>query len=59
MKNKFELKYSDDALLARVLFLASSKELNIFVEDEGKEYEYEEIFERLLPPKIPKELYIG
>ena len=52
MKNKFELKYSDDALLARVLFLASSKELNIFVEDEGKEYEYEEIFERLLPDKL-------
>lgn len=52
MKNDFNLKYSDDALLSRVLFLASSTEINIFVEDEGKEYEYEEIFERLLPMEI-------
>lgn len=49
MDSGFDLSYSEDALLSRVLFLASKTELNIFVEDAGKEYEYEEIFERLLP----------
>lgn len=52
MRNEFDLNYSDEALLSRVLYLASSTELNIFVEDTGKEYEYEEIFERLLPNEI-------
>lgn len=52
MKKEFDLNYSNEALLSRVLFLASSTELNIFVEDDGKEYEYEEIFERLLPDGI-------
>lgn len=52
MKNKLDLIFSEDALLSRVLFLASKTELNIFVEDEGKEYEYEEIFERLLPENL-------
>lgn len=48
----FDLSYSEEALLTRVLFLASKTELNIFVEDTGKEYEYEEIFERLLPSEL-------
>lgn len=52
MENKFDLTYSEEALLSRVLYLISSTELNIFVEDEGKEYEYEEIFERLLSNEI-------
>lgn len=52
MKNEFDLKYSDDALLSRVLYLASPTKLNIFVEDADKEYEYEEIFERLFPEEI-------
>ena len=52
MKKDFDLIYSSEALLSRVLFLASSTELNIFVEDDGKEYEYEEILERLLPDSI-------
>lgn len=47
MKNEFDLNYSNDALLTRVIFLASQNDLNIFVEDTNKEYEYEEIFERL------------
>lgn len=52
MDSEFDLTYSEDALLSRVLFLASKTELNIFVEDAGKEYEYEELFERLLPKEI-------
>lgn len=52
MENEFDLKYSDDALLSRVLYLASPTKLNIFVEDADKEYEYEEIFERLFPEEL-------
>ena len=52
MNKGFDLVHSDEALLSRVLFLVSSTELNIFVEDDGKEYEYEEILERLLPSDI-------
>lgn len=52
MKKDFDLVHSGEALLSRVLFLASSTELNVFVEDDGKEYEYEEILERLLPDSI-------
>lgn len=52
MFNDFELKFSEDALLSRVLFLVSSTSLNIFVEDENKEYEYEEIFEKLFPKEL-------
>ncbi len=52
METNFDLHYSEDALLSRVLFLASTTEINIFVEDNGKEYVYEEILERLLPNDI-------
>ena len=52
MQNNFDLNYSDEGLLTRVIFLASQNDLNIFVEDVNKEYEYEEIFERLLSPDI-------
>lgn len=52
MQNNFDLNYSDEGLLTRVIFLASQNDLNIFVEDVNKEYEYEEIFERLLSPNI-------
>lgn len=41
------LFYSEEALLNRVLFLSDSNEINIIVEDEYKEYEYENIFNRL------------
>lgn len=41
------LFYSGEALLNRVLFLSDFNEVNIFVEDEYKEYEYENIFNRL------------
>lgn len=52
MENEFDLIFSEDALLSRVLFLASKKEINIFVEDQNKEYEYEELFERLFGDEI-------
>lgn len=52
MSNNFELKYSDDGLLSRVLFLTSSNSVTVFVEDADKEYEYEEIFEKLFPEEL-------
>ena len=52
MQTEFDLNYSEDALLTRVIFLASQNDLNIFVEDNNKEFEYEEIFERLLPDEF-------
>ena len=52
MDGELDLRYSDEALLSRVLYLASSTKLNIFVQDYGKEYEYEEIFERLFSDEL-------
>lgn len=42
-----EFFYSQEALLNRVLFLSDLNDINIFVEDEYKEFEYENIFNRL------------
>lgn len=39
--------YSESALMNRVLFLAEYNDITIFVEDEGKEHEYENIFSRM------------
>lgn len=41
------LFYSEEALLNRVIFLSDSNEINIIVEDEYKEYKYENILNRL------------
>lgn len=41
------LFYSEEALINRVLFLSDSNEINIIVEDEFKEFEYENILNRL------------
>lgn len=46
--NSDALAFSEDALSSRPLFLSSLNDINIFVEDAGKEYIYEEILERLL-----------
>ena len=46
------LFYSEEALLNRVLFLSEYNEVNIFVEDEYKEYEYENIFERMFADEL-------
>lgn len=45
------LAFSHDALANRPLFLGGLNSVNIFVEDDGKEYEYEIVLERLLGEK--------
>ena len=47
MSDTYDLEYSNEALLSRVLFLSYENDINIFVEDIKKEFEYEELFERL------------
>lgn len=49
---EFDLFYSENAMLTKVLFIANNKTLTIFVEDINKEYEYEEIFEQLYSDKL-------
>lgn len=46
------LRFSPEALSNRPLFLSPLNDINLFVEDVGKEYEYEEIFERLFEKQI-------
>lgn len=46
------LSYSEEALINRVPFLSDFNEINIFVEDENREFEYERIFERLFSNKL-------
>ena len=46
------LTFSDYGLSNRALFLDSFNDVIIYVEDVGKEYEYEEIFERLFANEI-------
>lgn len=46
------LKYSETGLMNRVLFLSHCNDINIFVEDECKEFEYEIIFSRLFFEQI-------
>lgn len=46
------LFYSEEALINRVIFLSDSNDINIIVEDEYKEYEYENIFNRLFSYQI-------
>ena len=44
------LFYSESALLNRVLFYSDYNDINIFVEDEYKEYIYENIYFIFLRP---------
>lgn len=46
------LFYSESALLNRVLFYSDYNDINIFVEDEYKEFIYESIFQRMFDYKI-------
>lgn len=46
------LEYTREGLLNRVMFLSSVNEVNIFVEDRNKEYEYQNIFERLFGDEL-------
>lgn len=50
MEEEF-LEYTDEGELNRYLYYQDFNEINIFVEDKDKEYEYETIFERLLNGK--------
>ena len=47
MSEEFDLEYSEDALLNRVLFISGRDKVNLFVEDTKKEYEYEELVEKI------------
>ena len=46
------LFYSGEALINRVLFLSDSNDINVFVEDECKEFEYENILNRMFAYRI-------
>lgn len=46
-----ELRFTEDAELNRYIFYSDLNEINIFIEDVGKEYEYETIFFRLFGEK--------
>lgn len=51
MENAHELLYSSEARATEYLFFGDLNDINVFVEDEGKEFEYETIFKRLLGKK--------
>ena len=61
MENTDELMYSSEAKATEFLFFSDLNDINIFVEDKGKEFEYETIFKRLLGKeyKIVKILGVG
>lgn len=61
MENTDDLLYSSEAKATEYLFFCDLNDINIFVEDEGKEFEYETIFKRLLGKKykIVKILGVG
>ena len=48
MSEADELIYSDEASAARCMLYQDINDINIIVEDKGKEFEYETIFKRLL-----------
>jgi hypothetical protein len=52
-----ELSYSYDAKLNRYYLYKGIYDISFFVEDDDKEYEYEEIFERLLPNSIELKIF--
>lgn len=52
MNNEFDLCYSKEALLNRVLFISDKNKINVFVEDTNKEFEYEEILEKIFSEKF-------
>lgn len=56
-----DLTYSSDAQITNYFFYKDLNNINVFVEDAGKEYEYETIFKRLFGKKykITKILGVG
>ena len=49
MSDVQNLEYSDEASATRYVFLKGGQKINIFIEDKNKEYQYEAIFNQLLP----------
>lgn len=47
LENTNELLYSEDGNAARYVFLKQYNDINFFVEDKDKEYQYEEILQRM------------
>ena len=48
MEGTEHLQYSSEAIKTEYLFFCDINHINLFVEDQGKEFEYETIFKRLL-----------
>lgn len=57
MNDSDELRYSHDAALNRYYFYKEMNDISFFVEDTDKEFEYEEIFERLIPDYIKRGIF--
>ena len=51
MTSECDLIYSEEAEKNRYLFFSDSNDVNIFVEDKDKEFEYETIFKRMFKDK--------
>ena len=49
MSDVQNLEYSDEASATRYVFFKERQDINIFIEDQNKEYQYEAIFKQLLP----------
>ena len=46
------LKYTNEAVITEAILFADVNDINIFVEDTDKEYEYETIFKRMFKKSI-------
>lgn len=49
MNESNDLRYSNEGCATRYLYYKDSQDVNIFIEDQDKEYEYEILFSTLLP----------
>lgn len=49
MDESNDLRYSDEGCATRYLYYKDYQDINIFIEDQDKEYEYEILFSSLLP----------
>nr|WP_315050607.1 DUF4435 domain-containing protein [uncultured Lachnoanaerobaculum sp.] len=58
-ENKEDLKYTSEAIVTESLYFGDVNDINIYVEDEGKEYIYETIFKRLMGDKYKIEKIFG
>ena len=49
MNESYDLRYSDQGCATRYCFYKDFQDVNIFIEDQDKEYEYETLFSSLMP----------